>query len=433
MRLKIAKFLIPLFYLNASVLFAVTPAGTDIIDLAKANYRMVVGKDIFGSAESNEVKVCVSQIYGIDLKTNEVNTFSTLKGVETVCYYPCMIENKGNGRDEVKFTIGEKTEGLDVKLIRDDNQDGIPKANEDQEISGNRIFIEKDQSFKFFIALEIGDTVKEGPYSVKLRINTTSDGGRYEGDNNNFYGEVDERDITNEINVVKDESHVDLLLDLKVSNKVAYPGDILTYTITYKNIGENSAEGVIIENELPDEIRFIDASPSPNPDIDRKVIWEKDENGCPISLSPGEIGKVTIKGEVGTDVLEGKLEDVATLLCYIPERYSLALKAKTLSTILRASPNLRSVVVYPNPFKEKYSKSGEKVRFFNLTKRCRIEIYNISGELVFTYDKDDLTNIYDWELKNNWGEGVASGIYIYYLTNPESSGDKAVGKLSIIR
>ncbi|MDI6704610.1 MAG: T9SS type A sorting domain-containing protein, partial [bacterium] len=299
---------------------------------------------------------------------------------------------------------------------------------------GNRIFIEKDQSFKFFIALGIEDTVKEGPYSVKLRISTTSDGGRYKGDNNNLYGEVDERDITNEIDVVKDERHVDLLLDLKVSNKVAYPEDILTYTITYKNIGEDSAEGVIIENRLPDEIRFIDASPSPNLDGDRKVIWERDENGCPISLSPGETGNVTIKGEVGTDVLEGtKLEDVATLLCYIPERYSLTLKAKTLSTILRASPNLRNVVVYPNPFKEEYSKSGEQVHFFNLTKRCRIEIYNISGELVFTHDKDDLTNIYDWKLENNWGEDVASGIYIYYLTNPESPGDKAVGKLSIIR
>ncbi|MEW5766712.1 MAG: gliding motility-associated C-terminal domain-containing protein [bacterium] len=434
------KFLILLFCLKASISWAVTPAGTSIIDLPAEMSYGLESQPNSGRVRSDEVRLAVSQIYGIDLKPGPLRTFSGLTGIGTACYYPCSIENKGNGRQKISLEIMEKTEDLSVELLMDSNGDGIHQEEEDQAISENRVWIDQDTDFKFFIKLEVQDTAREGLYSASLRVSTTPDGGRYKGDNNKEYGDLDERETRGEIDLQKEKDYVDFLLDLKVSKTVAYPDDVLTYTITCGNMGQDTAEGVTVKNELPKNTDFIwasglysakKASPAYRLDGREKIIkWGEEEGIC---LNPGEIRQLTVEAKVDTRISESiKLEDKVTLSWHIPKKHSITLKVKALSSLLQLPESLKDVVVYPNPFKEEYSKTW-MVHFFNLTKRCRLEVYNIAGELVFTANKDDLKNIYDWNLKNNRGESVASGVYIYYLKNSDRDGDEAIGKLSIIR
>jgi len=68
--------------------------------------------------------------------------------------------------------------------------------------------------------------------------------------------------------------------------------------------------------------------------------------------------------------------------------------------------------------------------FANLTKQATIKILTFSGQLIRTLEESDGNGGVRWDLRNERGELVASGIYIYYVSiNSESK----TGKLAIIR
>jgi len=99
------------------------------------------------------------------------------------------------------------------------------------------------------------------------------------------------------------------------------------------------------------------------------------------------------------------------------------------------APNLENVIVYPNPFKptDGKSKTGtwdQGIFFGNLTKGAEIKIFTISGDFVHSFEKtDSYSGRYQWEV----GDNLASGIYIYLITNPDDKTDKASGKFAIIK
>ena len=104
-----------------------------------------------------------------------------------------------------------------------------------------------------------------------------------------------------------------------------------------------------------------------------------------------------------------------------------------------ASSNLNNVKVYPSPYKPGsgtiYDNTvfGEGIVFSNLTAKAKIKIFNIAGELVAEFEETDGDGIYLWDTRNSNGEKVASGVYIYYITNPADKTQKAKGRLVIIR
>ncbi|MFQ3675287.1 MAG: fibronectin type III domain-containing protein, partial [Endomicrobiia bacterium] len=114
-----------------------------------------------------------------------------------------------------------------------------------------------------------------------------------------------------------------------------------------------------------------------------------------------------------------------------------------LMSVKTVSLNLNEVKVYPNPYKHgatgdnaKFSDSslGTGIVFDNLTLKAEIKIYNISGELVSELSENDGDGMCLWNTKNKDGEKVVSGVYIYYVTNPDDKGMKpAKGKFAIIR
>lgn len=97
------------------------------------------------------------------------------------------------------------------------------------------------------------------------------------------------------------------------------------------------------------------------------------------------------------------------------------------------SQPIEKTIVYPNPFKL-HGKGHEYITFCGkkLTIGTTIKIYTVAGELVKTlYVESDGLCQKIWHVDNNAGEKVASGIYIYIITN--SAGEKCTGKIGIIR
>ena len=91
--------------------------------------------------------------------------------------------------------------------------------------------------------------------------------------------------------------------------------------------------------------------------------------------------------------------------------------------------DLNTAHVYPNPFKP--SLGHTSITFANLTSHTKIKIFSVSGELVYEEDKDTPTGELSWNVLNASQERIASGVYIYMITN--NAGQTKKGKLAIIR
>jgi len=84
--------------------------------------------------------------------------------------------------------------------------------------------------------------------------------------------------------------------------------------------------------------------------------------------------------------------------------------------------------VYPNPWRSD-KHAGRNITFNGLTTGTDIKIFTVSGRKVAELHTDGPS--VQWDLSNDSGDKVASGIYLYVLT--DGQGDKARGKVAIIR
>jgi hypothetical protein len=83
--------------------------------------------------------------------------------------------------------------------------------------------------------------------------------------------------------------------------------------------------------------------------------------------------------------------------------------------------NLETVAVVPNPFRaaEAWDQpNGNEVHFINLPAGATIRVYDVSGGLVRELKHNDPVRDFErWDLKNQSGREVASGIYIYRVVS----------------
>ena len=98
------------------------------------------------------------------------------------------------------------------------------------------------------------------------------------------------------------------------------------------------------------------------------------------------------------------------------------------------SNDLTAVSVYPNPyygFHELESARNDKfVSLNNLPQEAEIKIYSLGGTFVRQIDKNDEGQFSEWDLKNQYGYPVASGLYIMRIT----SGDQEkILKLALVQ
>jgi len=89
------------------------------------------------------------------------------------------------------------------------------------------------------------------------------------------------------------------------------------------------------------------------------------------------------------------------------------------------TPNLEHVGVVPNPYRaqEAWDQPGaHEIHFINLPVKATIKIYTVSGDLVTTLTHDDPVHDFErWNLKNQAGRDVASGIYMYRIESASLS------------
>jgi hypothetical protein len=103
------------------------------------------------------------------------------------------------------------------------------------------------------------------------------------------------------------------------------------------------------------------------------------------------------------------------------------------------------VAVVPNPFKideATHSYKGQQnIRFINLPSRAQIDIYDITGQRVWTQFLDDLTTgettwfQYTEGRPSNFGQAVFPGVYFWKVTSlmPQSQGQEQSGTILIIK
>ena len=96
--------------------------------------------------------------------------------------------------------------------------------------------------------------------------------------------------------------------------------------------------------------------------------------------------------------------------------------------LIFSEKNLDNVFTYPNPFRP--DMGVETIMFANLTQQAIIEIFTSQGISIKTLTEENGDGGAEWDMKNNNGDNVASGIYIYRITSGQQT---VMGKLAIVR
>jgi len=99
-------------------------------------------------------------------------------------------------------------------------------------------------------------------------------------------------------------------------------------------------------------------------------------------------------------------------------------------TVSIASPlsDLSAVRAYPNPWRSD-AHDGLPVTFDRLPQGSTIKIFDLAGRWVRTLAGGSI--IQTWDLTNDGGKKVASGLYFYVVTDPQ--GDQSRGKLTVVK
>jgi hypothetical protein len=104
-------------------------------------------------------------------------------------------------------------------------------------------------------------------------------------------------------------------------------------------------------------------------------------------------------------------------------------------------PYLGNIIVVPNPYEAGKvpwdQEGGEHIEFRHLPSQATIKLYSTSGELVRSIAHGagqfgESTDTQQWDLRNDRGEKVTSGVYIYHVTT-SLNGEETTGYLCIVR
>jgi hypothetical protein len=114
--------------------------------------------------------------------------------------------------------------------------------------------------------------------------------------------------------------------------------------------------------------------------------------------------------------------DVFTIYANHPlsaaDKYTFTAAAPTYDAAV-AVADVARINVFPNPYfgfnKKETDKAQRFVTFTHLPQTAKIRVFSLSGTLVKTVLKDDPTQYAKWDLRNENGLPVASGIYIVHI------------------
>ncbi|MFZ1322721.1 MAG: hypothetical protein WAT71_14275 [Ignavibacteria bacterium] len=106
-----------------------------------------------------------------------------------------------------------------------------------------------------------------------------------------------------------------------------------------------------------------------------------------------------------------------------PLKYSWTINGSTFNNTELAASQINNIKAYPNPYygfsSLEFNDAGEKIIYFsNLPSVCDIFIYSLDGALVKQISRntnDPNSSLAKWDIKNDDGKYVASGMYVVYV------------------
>ena len=101
-----------------------------------------------------------------------------------------------------------------------------------------------------------------------------------------------------------------------------------------------------------------------------------------------------------------------------------------------AKDALETIRAVPNPYYgySSYEKNqlDNRVKITNLPERATISIFTVGGTLIRKLKKDDTMTFIDWDLKNDFGIPISSGLYIIHINAP-GIGEKTIKWFGALR
>ena len=84
--------------------------------------------------------------------------------------------------------------------------------------------------------------------------------------------------------------------------------------------------------------------------------------------------------------------------------------------------SLEDIGIVPNPYKGasdyEVSANRDLVRFTGMPEVATIQVFTISGTLVTTLEKDSPERYFEWDLTNEFGRRIGSGVYLVHIDVP---------------
>jgi hypothetical protein len=105
-------------------------------------------------------------------------------------------------------------------------------------------------------------------------------------------------------------------------------------------------------------------------------------------------------------------------------------------SLAKVETDVDEINVFPNPYycvnSEELNKYQRFVTISHLPQKATIRIFNLAGQSVRVIDKDDASQYLRWDLSNEDGFPVGSGLYIIYIDMPDIQKQKII-KAAIIQ
>ncbi len=162
------------------------------------------------------------------------------------------------------------------------------------------------------------------------------------------------------------------------------------------------------------------------------IYWGDNDGG----MTPGNWDQVENLGARGTGTFYKDISNLSPNTTYYYRCYatnSAGSDWANSSASFTTSVSL-PIIIYPNPC---YPNQGQIVTIANLplTSDVKIYIYDLGGNLIRTLGESEAnieggSKIVTWDCRNDNGEGVTRGIYIYFVS---SAMGKKTGKIVIIK
>ncbi len=229
MQLLRALCFFPMLALFAPVVWAQTPAGTQISSFAQATYEASNGLTF--TAYSDTLVMVVAQVAGTDLEPPR----SAVSDPAMMVAFSHALTNMGNGTDSMTV-VATSQMGWPVRVHRDVNADGALDAG-DPQVNGP-ITLAMGAVVELLVAIDVPRLA-----TVRGTIDTISVVVISELDPSVSDGLLDVLEIR-EVGIV-------VSLNKLVDRTTATIGDILTYTITYSASGTNTATNFEIKDLIP--------------------------------------------------------------------------------------------------------------------------------------------------------------------------------------